>query len=172
MKKILVIVLGIFVLCFGTAYAVEVGDTVENINLKDAEDKPSQIPFFGEKVLSIIYADPEASDMNDPLADALKAKNFDIEKYKGIGIANMKDTWKPNSIIRMVVRKKIEKYKSTILTDPDRTFPKQWSLGDCDDVSVVVIIGKDKKVKYLKKGEVTKDEIPNVISLIEQLMNQ
>lgn len=146
--------------------AASVGQTLSNVKIRNANDNPVWIPDFGKKVLSIFYADPEGADLNDPLADAIKAKKFPKSKYRGIGIANLKDTWKPNSLIRMMVRRKIAKYNSTILTDPNRIVPGKWGLGNCDDTSVVIIIGKDKKVKFIKKGKVRGSGIVKVLNLI------
>ena len=88
----------------------------------------------------------------------------------------MKDSAAPNFIIRSVIKGKIEKYKSTILTDVDLTLPKAWGLGDCKDKSVFILIGKDKKVKYLKyvdkKTPWKTDEINSVISMIDDLLKK
>ncbi len=148
------------------AYAARVGQKLPNVKIRDANDKPSYIPDFGKKVLTVIYADMQSADMNDSVADAIKATKPDLAKYRGIGVANLKDTWAPDAVVRMVVRRKSKKYKSTILTDPDYLMPKKWGFGDCDDVSVVLVIGKDKKVKYIKKGPVRGAEIKKVLDII------
>jgi predicted transcriptional regulator len=153
-------------------HAAAVGQKLENITLKDAEEKETTLPGFGEKVISVIYADIQASDDNDPVADAIKAKNYDEVKYKGFGVANLKDSWVPNAIIRAVIRKKMKKYDSVILTDEDYFMPKKWGFGDCNDVSVFLVIGKDQKVKYIKKGKVRAKEIDGVIHIIEAEMNK
>jgi predicted transcriptional regulator len=93
-------------------------------------------------------------------------------KYKGFGVANLKDSWVPNAIIRAVIRKKMKKYDSVILTDEDYFMPKKWGLGDCNDVSVFLVIGEDQKVKYIKKGKVRGSEIDEVIRIIEAEMNK
>ena len=51
---------------------------------KDAADKPASIPDLGNKVLCVLYNDADAADMNDPLADALKAKTI-RRKIQGDG---------------------------------------------------------------------------------------
>jgi len=156
------------VLSLGIAvgYAAKTGQKLNNVKIKNANDKASWIPGFGKKVLTVIYADIQAADTNDPLADKLKARKFDDEKYEGIGVANLKDTWAPDAIVRAIIRRKIKKYNSTILVDDDYSIPKAWGLGDCDDVSVVVVIGKDKKVKYVKKGAVRGAEIQKVLDIV------
>ena len=159
-------------LCTAQAKAAKVGQKLVSVTIKDANAKPAKIPDLGKKVLTVIYADIQASDDNDPVADAIKAKNLDEAKYRGIGVANLKDTWAPNAIVRAVIRRKIKKYDSTILTDEDHTLPKKWALGDCDNVSVVIIIGKDQKIKYIKKGKIRGKEIDKVLAIVEAEINK
>ncbi len=52
-----------------------------------------------------------------------------------------------NFVIRKIIKGKVEKYKSTILTDIDLTLPNAWGLGNRKGKSVFVLIGKDKKIK-------------------------
>jgi len=153
-------------------WAARVGDLVNNVTIKDAEDNPKKIPDFGKKVLFIIYADTQTADDNDPVAEAVRELKLDKTKYTGLGIANMKDSWVPDGIIRMVIRKKIEQFKRTILADDDHVVAKAWGLGDCDDKSVVLVIGVDKRLKYIKKGKVRGAEIQKVIDVIEAEVNE
>ena len=159
--------LAAILLAAGLAGAAKVGQVMSNLTLKDAKDNPTKIPHFGKKVLYIVYADTQSADDNDPLSDALRAKKFDQKRYTGMGIANLKDSWQPDFVIRMVIRKKIKQYNRTILTDDDGTVPAKWGLGDCDDRAVAMVIGKDKKLKYLKKGKVRGAEIDKVVTIIE-----
>jgi len=148
-----------------------VGKVVSSVKLIDSKNNPKDIPFFGEKVIVLFYNDPDVKDVNDPLSEALKAKNFSKEKYVGIGIANCKDTWTPNSAIRMMVRKKEKQFPGTvILLDEDLSLAKAWGLGNCDGTSVVVVIGKDSKIKFVKKiktQEESKLLIPTVVKIIQ-----
>ncbi len=152
-------------------FSLTIGTQISNVNVRDANDKPIKIPDLGKKVLVIFYTDPDVPDQNDEFADLLKTAKFPEQKYRGIGIANMKDTWKPNFAIRVVVRSKIEKYKSTILTDPSYILKKDWNLGDCNDKSVVLILGSDMKVHFYKKGRLSKEEQQLAVSTVTKLIN-
>lgn len=165
-----VLALSLTLLQGADAWAANVGDQLKNATVRDASDKPATVPDFGKKVLAIFYTDADASDQNDPFADVLKAANLDEKVYKGIGVANMKDTWLPNSVIRAIVRKKIEKYDATILTDPDHLLANAWGLGTCDDFSVVLIIDKNGKLQYIKKGAMTEAEKKAGLELVKKLM--
>ena len=166
-KTIAVAVAAALVLGATGLLAAKVGKQLGNVSIKDAEDRPAKIPAFGQKVLFIIYADTQAADDNDPVAEAVRDLTLDKSKYLGLGIANMKDSWVPDILIRKVIRSKIEQFKRTILADEDHIVVKAWGLGDCDDKSVVLVIGADKKLKYIKKGKVRGAEIQKVIDVIE-----
>jgi uncharacterized protein len=159
---------------FIAAHALSVGQTVSNVTIRDAKDKPASIPDLGAKVLTIVYGDSDAADFSDPISDALKAKNFPESKNRGIGIANLQDSPAPNWIIRKIVQSKIEKYKATILTDVDLTFAKEWGLGDCNNKSVFIVVGKDQKVKYInyfhKNKKPGQNDIDTVVNLVESLV--
>jgi predicted transcriptional regulator len=145
------------------------GAELANATIQDAQKQPAQIPSFGEKVLLILYTDPDVADQNDPFEDQVKAQNFDKGFFTSVGIANMQDApAKPNWIIRAIVRSKIKKYNVTILTDPDLSLAKQWNLGDCNNKSVVMLFGKDKKLKYFKKGALSPAEITSTVELIRK----
>ena len=152
--KSLFVIVGCAIVTFATVVlpvnAASVGQELSNPQIRDAEDNPATIPDFGTHLIGLFYSNTAASDLGDPMADAIKAKNYNKDVYRGLGVANMKDSAAPNFIIRSVIKSKIEKSKSIILTDVDLTLPKAWGLGDCKDKSVFVLIGKDKKIKYLK----------------------
>ncbi len=164
-----------FLLCFvmetGVAIDGSSGKTVDNVQLKNANDKAMSIPHFGQKVLAVFYTDPDAKDVNNPLSDAIKARAFPKEKYTGIGIANCADTWLPNSVIRYAAREKEKQYPgAVILIDDNRLLSKTWELGNCDDKGCVIIIGKDLKIKYIqqiKNQEESKAIISAVLTILE-----
>lgn len=126
--------------------------SMTSLTISDASNNPKQIPFVGEKVLLIQYTDPDVKDINDKLSDAVKAKKFDQSKYQGMGIANCKDTWIPNAGIRMKARQKEKQFVgSIVMLDEDHVLPKALGLGECDGIGVLLIVGKDKVIKYIKK---------------------
>jgi predicted transcriptional regulator len=178
--KSLVVVFGCAIIAFtaGVGYvnAASVGQVVANPQIRDAADNPATIPDFGTHVVGLTYSDTDSADLGDPLNDAIKAKKYDKAVYSGLGIANLKDSAAPNFIIRSIIKGKVEKYKATILTDVDLTLPKAWGLGDVNDKSVFVLIGKDKKIKYLKltdkKNPWTPAEISSVIKTIDDLLKK
>lgn len=176
--KSLVVVFGCAIIAFavgvGSVNAASVGQEVSNPQIRDANDKPANIPDFGTHVVALTYADSSVSDLGDPLNDAIKAKKYSKDEFSGLGVANMKDSTAPNFLIRKIVKGKIEKYKSVILTDVDLTLAKAWGLGNCKAKSVFVLIGKDKKIKYLrytdKNNPWNKTEIDAVLKIMDDLI--
>ena len=132
-------------------YAASVGQSVSGLKIIDVYDNPKVMPYFGQKVISIMYTDPDVKDVNDPLSNAMNAKNYDRKKLCAMGIANCKDTWIPNAGIRMKAKQKQKQFPdSVILLDEEKTLSSAWGLGNCNETGVVIIIGKDKKIKYIK----------------------
>jgi hypothetical protein len=166
---------GILLCCVSTlglnlARAANVGEILDPVKLVDVDGEQIDIPDFGKKVLVIFYNDADKADLNDPLADAIKAADFDQELHRGIGIANLKDSKAPNFIIRGVIRGKIEKYESTILTDPDLRLPKAWDLGDCNNESIVMLIDKEQKLVRSHRGGVRGEDISTWVAHLQRLI--
>jgi hypothetical protein len=152
-----------------------VGKSVPNLSLKDANGKSTTIPYFGERTLAIFYNDPDVKDISEPLSEAIKNQKLPREKYQGIGISNSQDTWLPNSVIRFAAREKQKKYpNSVILIDENHTLSKEWSLDNSDNKGYFIIIGKDKKIKYIRlisSQDESKAIIKEVLRLIENEIN-
>ena len=175
MKRTIYLVL--LLLCvFGTGPLLSqgglIGKTVSSLQLIDPDDNPKAMPFIGEKVVMVLYTDPDEKDVNDPLSNAVKAKNFPADKYQAIGIANCKDTWIPNVGIRMKARQKQKEFPtSVVLLDEDKTLPKTWGLGNCNDMGVLIIIGKDRKVKYISYVK-TQEESRAIIGAVIKILTE
>ncbi len=148
-------------------HAASVGQVLGNVSLHDSSDNPgARIPDFGSKVVAVFYVDPDDSDLNEPLRDALKVADFPKAVFRAVGVVNLAESWKPNSLIRTMIRQKEKKYNSIVLTDPNRILRDAWSLGNCAGKDVVIIIGKDRAVKYINTGVVRGAEINRVVELV------
>jgi hypothetical protein len=153
------------------ALATRVGDIVGAVEVRDANGSPAPVPELGAKVVAVFYTDPDVKDQNEPFRDLLKAQSFDQTKFRGIGVVNMKDTWKPDFAIRRAVREKLKKFPlSVILTDPDHELKNKWGLGDCDDKDVVIIVGKDRRIAFFKAGKLDAAEMQQALGVIKSLM--
>lgn len=152
------------------------GKTMTALKISDANNNPKELPYIGEKVLLLQYTDPDVKDINDKLSDAVKEKKFDQNKYQGIGIANCKDTWIPNAGIRMKARQKEKQFPgSIVMLDEAHVLPKELGLGDCNGIGVLLIVGKDKVIKYMKKvasEEESLKAVPEVLKILEEEINK
>lgn len=166
-----VLLAGALALGPGRAWALQLGQTVPLVQVKDANDRPAAIPDLGRKVVVLFYTDPDVKEQNEPFRDMLKAAQLDRSRYRALGVVNMKDTWKPNFAIRRAVREKIAKFNSLILTDPDHLLKQAWILGDCNDKDVVIIIGKDGRVRYIKMGKMSEPEMQSALQLIREMLS-
>jgi uncharacterized protein len=165
------IVLSILLLCFNFSINAQNRKTIQQIKLVDLNGIPRNIPYLGEKVLILFYVDPDVKEITDPISDALDEKKYPINKFGAVGVVNCKDSWVPNKLITTGTQLKQEKYpESSILLDKNYILSTTWSLGMCDNVAKIVIVGKDSEIKFvkaIKSQDECKDIIPLVIKIIE-----
>ena len=121
--------------------------------------------LLSEKVIVLFYVDPDESELNNHVSDALKAENYPKEKYGSIGMANMAATWLPNFAINMKLKSKQEKHKETVyVKDFDKTLVKKWGLSD--DNSDVIVFGKDGRVLYSVDGKFTDAQVKEIAKVV------
>jgi hypothetical protein len=164
----------LFVLFFAVNANIiaQMGKNIATVTLSDTDNKAKEIPFIGEKVVMIQYTDPDVKDVNDKLSDAVRAKKFPKEGYQGIGIANCKDTWFPNSAIRSKSRQKEKQFPgSVILLDEKHILSDAWQLGDCNGCGVVIVVGKDKVVRFFRKIK-TEEESQAAIAEVLKVLDK
>lgn len=173
-------IMGVFaVVCLffsGSLHAeeLEVGMSASEWQFEDAEKTKFTMASWEGKVLSIIYVDPDVSDLNEHYADALKkAKDDGLlkgESYKGIGIADCAATWKPNFAIRSIAGKKAKKFNTIILFDLKASLRKAWGLKK--DTSNVILLDKKRVVQAIVRGRVPDDQVADLVQLAIDLQNE
>jgi len=168
----------LFILFFFLLYSsmtfaeLPVGETPPNIVLKgdlggrlDGTEWNSEEMNSG-KVIVLFYVDPDESDLNNHVSEALKAEKFPLEKYGSVAVINMGATWLPNAVLNMKLKSKQEEYKSTVyVKDLEKILVKKWGLNDDD--SDVVLFGKDGKVLYSVDGKFTDSQVQDLISAVK-----
>jgi len=118
------------------------------------------------KIYTVFYVDPDERDLNNALADALKARKFDRKKVNSVAIINLAATWIPNVLLESLLKKKQKKFPDTIYAkDKKKVLVDKWHLAD--ENSDILIFDKKGKLIYKKFGKVTESEIKDVIKLIE-----
>ena len=120
--------------------------------------------LVSEKIIVLFYVDPDESELNNHVSDALKAENYPKEKYGSIGMANMAATWLPNFAINMKLKSKQEKHKETVyVKDLDKTLVKKWGLSD--DNSDVIVFGMGGRVLYSVDGKFTDTQVKEIVKV-------
>ena len=118
------------------------------------------------KIHTLFYVDPDKRDLNNPLADALKARKFDRKKVTSVAVINLAATWLPNVFVESKLKEKQKKFPHTIyVKDKKKVLVKQWDLAD--DNSDILIFDQKGKLIYKKFGKVSNEEIKEIIALIE-----
>ncbi|HFQ62354.1 MAG TPA: transcriptional regulator [Epsilonproteobacteria bacterium] len=168
MKKIL---FGLLVMS-GSIFAIELGKVPPKVTLSGelgakVDGGAWHSSMLKGKIYTLFYVDPDKKDLNDPLANALKARNFDRKKVNSVAVINLAATWIPNVILESMLKKKQKKFSHTIyVKDKKKVLVHKWKLAD--DNSDILIFDKRGKLIYKKFGKVTAKEIPAVIKLIEK----
>lgn len=141
---------------------------VENLELRDLRNKPAKMPYWGEKNVLIFYVDPDKHRQNHEFTVEMEENHLATgENIEGFGIINLKNTTFPNAIVRAIARKRTEKNHATIITDPDCSVAKEWGLGDCNNMFVLMIVTKEGELVYCKKGELTKEEQQEFYKIVD-----
>ncbi len=163
----------IFLMLFPTMVLAElpIGEIPPKVVLKDDlggrldGTQWSSEELVSGKVIVLFYVDPDESELNNHVSDALKAENYPKEKYGSIGMANMAATWLPNFAINMKLKSKQEQYKSTVyVKDLDKTLVKKWGLSD--DNSDVVVFGKDGRALFSVDGKFTDAQVKEIVKVV------
>jgi predicted transcriptional regulator len=168
MKKI---ILGLL-LVTGSIFAIELGKVPPKVTLSGelgakVDGGAWTSSMLKGKIYTLFYVDPDKKDLNNALADALKARKFDRSKVNSVAVINLAATWIPNAILESMLKKKQKKFSHTIyVKDKKKVLVKKWNLAD--DNSDILIFDKRGKLIYKKFGKVTDKEIPAIIKLIEK----
>lgn len=172
MKKTVFALLLALLWTASTAVAADlkIGDKAPDFKLKDSTGKEYSLasPDFEGRVMSIFYVDPDEKDMNVHVEDVLlKDPGLDRKnRYKGLGITNLKATALPNFLIKGIIKSKQEKTGAIILLDYDYTILNLWGLQN--DSSDVVVLDKERICRYIYKGKLPPEEVAKVVEVIKE----
>lgn len=167
MKRLLLV----FVCLLVSLTAVEVGKVPPAVSIEGKSGGKLNgdawnSSMLKNKIYTVFYVDPDERDLNNALADALKARNFDRKKVDSVAIINLAATWIPNAILETLLKKKQKKFPDTLyVKDKKRVLVNKWHLAD--DNSDILIFDQKGKLIYKKFGKVSEREIKDVIRLIE-----
>ncbi len=117
------------------------------------------------KVYTVMYVDPDEKETNEHVERSLKSENFPRDKYGSMAIVNTAATWKPDAVIRMILKGKQKDYPDSIyIMDQDKVLVKKWGLKD--DNYHVLTFGKDGTLLYSKFGALSNQDIQQLKRII------
>ncbi|MBW2559744.1 MAG: hypothetical protein JRE40_02690 [Deltaproteobacteria bacterium] len=175
MKKVFFVVLLVLVwVVSAAAEDLQVGDRASDWSLPDADNNLYTMQSWAGKVLLVNYNDPDEKDMNSHFNDAVKeeVKNGLLEEatFKGIGIADCKASWKPDSLIRSFGASAAKKYNTIILFDYDASLRNAWGLKE--DSANAILLDKNGVCRAIVRGRVPDDQVVSLIQLAVDLQGQ
>jgi uncharacterized protein len=130
--------------------------------------KSSEIPG---KISIVYYVDPDESEMNASLFEALRAEKFPMDKVRSIAVINMKATWLPSAVLSMALGRKQKRYPATLyVKDNCKTLAGTWGLADHS--SDVVLFNQSGEVVFSKDGKLTDAHIKQVIALVWSMLDE
>ena len=118
-----------------------------------------------DKVFLLMYVDPDESERNNEFVDAVKAADFDKNRFSTVAVINMAATWLPNMAIEAKLKSKQEKFPTTLyVKDFKKVLVNQWGLAD--DNSDVLLFDKTGKLIFIVEGKLDKAKIDEALKLI------
>ena len=119
------------------------------------------------KVFALFYADPDEADLNNDASEAIKAEDFDKQKYGSVAVINMAATWMPNFAIQMKLESKQKDYPdTTYVKDMEKILVEQWGLAD--DSNDVLIFDREGKVVFSVDGQLNPSQIEEMLQTIRK----
>ena len=175
MKKVFFVVFLVLLLAVSAAaWDLQVGDKASDWSLRDADKKLYTMQNWAGKVLLVNYNDPDEKDMNEHFNDAVKeeSKNGLLKEatFKGIGIADCKASWKPDSLIRSFGASAAKKYNTVILFDYDASLRNAWGLKE--DSANAILLDKNGVCRAIIRGRVPDDQVASLVQLAIDLQDQ
>jgi predicted transcriptional regulator len=118
------------------------------------------------KVHTLFYTDPDASELNNEAAQALRAQRFPRSKYGSVAVINMAATWIPKAAIDMKLRERQKSFPNTVFVrDLDKTLVKSWNLAD--DTSDILAFDRTGKVIFSRDGKLSRRDIQMLLAAIK-----
>lgn len=179
-RKISLLILLCTTSLFANANNIEVGQTVPEASIKQGgeifieNDKATYQAWSTEqllgkvRVIQAIAGRSGAKAMNAPLMEAITKADFSGEDYQTTTIVNQDDSiWGTGSFVKSSAEEGKEDFSwSSMVLDENGVVAALWQLEPKS--STIIVQDKAGKVLFNKTGELTTDEIEQVLQLIQQ----
>lgn len=123
------------------------------------------------RIVQHIAGRSAVKEKNQPLMDAIKTQHFNGLHYQTTNIINADDAIFGSSAF---VRSSAEKAKkanahSQIVLDNQSAVKNAWQLKEKE--SLIVVLDKNGKVKFVQEGKLSPAQINEVLNLVKSLLN-
>lgn len=145
----------------------QVGEKVSDVKVLNEANEEVGLPGFGEKNLLIFYVDPSHSKQNENLQNYYKAHPLNSSKVDSYGVVNLAAApLIPNGLIKRKAKKAVKGTKGQVYFDPDNALSKAWKLAGANEGSCVVLVDKDRIIRFYKSGQVSDAEMQEVLGIV------
>ncbi len=119
------------------------------------------------KTTMLMYVDPDEKSKGELFKPTIEGfeKELDFSKFQVLVIINLNATWKPDAIIKKMMKSKVDSYpKRTYILDAQSVLVKGWGLPD--DEYNTLIIDQEGKVIYQHAGDWDDKQMKEVDTLV------
>jgi len=125
------------------------------VELKNTKDMTCWLPLDSNKFNLILYSDYRNLEENRDFYDAMKKKPEVLKKINPILVINTKPAWYiPDWFMKFRLRKVEKKYDVSTCFDNSRKLESKWRLKNCDSKSVLILLDKQNRLRYIHYGKV------------------
>ncbi len=125
------------------------------------------------KTTLLMYVDPDEKSKGEVFKPTIEAfeKELDFDKFQIVVIINLGGTWKPDALIRTMMKSKITDYpKRTYVLDVHSALVKGWDLPD--DEYNTLVINKEGEVIYQHSGTWKESQMKKADSTVRSLIQE
>lgn len=119
------------------------------------------------KTTMLMYVDPDEKNKGEVFKPTIEAfeKDLDFDKFQILVILNLDATWKPDFVIRTLMKSKLADYpKRTYILDTGSVLVEKWGLANNEYNTV--IINDERKVIYSHSGEWKDGEMSKIDTIV------
>jgi len=119
------------------------------------------------KTTMLMYVDPDEKNKGEVFKTTIEGfeKDLDFSKFQILVIINLNATWKPDAIIKKMMKSKVDTYpKRTYILDSQSVLVKGWNLPD--DEYNTLIIDQNAKVIFQHAGDWDEAQMQEVNTLV------
>jgi len=124
------------------------------------------------KTTIMMYVDPDKKSDGELVTPVIELfeEDLNLEKFQILMIVNLDATWRPNAIIKALIKSKAKDNPNrTYIVDAKSVLVKEWKLAN--DEYNVVVIDDSSKIIYSHIGDWQKEELNKLDELVRKQVN-